>query len=509
MSFDLEKEEQEYRQYKASKTPEKENIRDAVSGNVSIADTDFSETPYRPVLRMFSWSSAFLGIFAYLFHRNQIERKKWHKNGITFFLIIGLLNIGFGFITQPGDTMTHIMESDAGWIILNLFLAFFICRKIKGNAARITLSILVWFVIQFVTSFVRRKIGFDAFDEGTALYWVTLIVNFIIVGFVGQNLFNQMKNSDLEGTPQEDELWKRRERYAVIVGLFVWCVIGAFYFGLGWGEGSVSLNDDTKNSSEILEDNSSKQTYLIENGIVCDDAQGIVAPDTLDDVDQILYLHNQIILKCGANQIREKKIFDYYHLSEYTARFPQVAPSVKKYGAILYTYETTSGELAYIFAYKNDGPIEPVEMNDTLELRLEKEDLENYDFLTLCSDKPGLFVNMKNQRRVMDCAKYLAAEIMPTLGTYKLLQEAFFAESGRFGNWTEIGMESPTDHFFQFEESPNGIKVVVPKDIRQCRAESSWLYQAENVDGEIKFSIVEPTNESCKNLFDVNRLGSK
>lgn len=58
MSFDLEKEEQEYRQYKASKTPEKENIQDAVSGNVSIADTDFSETPYRPVLRMFSWSSA-------------------------------------------------------------------------------------------------------------------------------------------------------------------------------------------------------------------------------------------------------------------------------------------------------------------------------------------------------------------------------------------------------------------------------------------------------------------
>lgn len=121
MSFDLEKEEQEYRQYKASKTPEKENIQDAVSGNVSIADTDFSETPYRPVLRMFSWSSAFLGIFAYLFHRNQIERKKWHKNGITFFLIIGLLNLGFGFITQPGDTMVHIMESDAGWIILNLF----------------------------------------------------------------------------------------------------------------------------------------------------------------------------------------------------------------------------------------------------------------------------------------------------------------------------------------------------------------------------------------------------
>lgn len=58
MSFDLEKEEQEYRQYKASKTSEKEDIRDAVSGSVSSANTDFSETPYRPVLRMFSWSSA-------------------------------------------------------------------------------------------------------------------------------------------------------------------------------------------------------------------------------------------------------------------------------------------------------------------------------------------------------------------------------------------------------------------------------------------------------------------
>lgn len=506
MSFDLEKEEQEYRQYKASKTPKKEDIRDAVSSSVSSANTDFSETPYRPVLRMFSWSSAFLGIFAYLFHRNQIERKKWHKNGITFFLIVGLLNIGFGFITQPGDTMTHIMESDAGWIILNLFLAFFICRKIKGNAVRITLSILVWFVIQFVVSFARRKIGFEAFTEGTTLYWIALIANFIVVGFAGQKLFNEMQNPDLKGTPQFDEIWKHRERKALITGLIVWSLFFAFYFGVGVGESSVPPNVPIQETEEISRD---KQTYLIEFGIVCDDAQGIVAPDTLDDVDQILYLHNQIILKCGANQIREKKIFDYYHLSEYTARFPQVAPSVKKYGTILYTYETTSGELAYIFAYKNDGPTEPIETNDTLVLRLEKEDLENYDFLTLCSDKPGLFVNMKNQRRVMNCAKYLAAEIMPTLGTYKLLQEAFFAESGRFGNWAEIGMMSPTEHFFQFVESPNGIKVVVPKDIRQCRAKSSWLYQAENVDGEIKFNIIEPTNESCKKLFDVNRFGSK
>ena len=513
MSFDLEKEEQEYRQYKANKTSEKENIRDETSDNIPSVRSDFSETPYRPVLRMFSWSSALLGIFAYLFHRNQIERKKWHKNGITFFLVVGLLNIGFSFITQPSDTMTHIMESDAGWIILNLFLAFFICRKIKGNALRITLSILVWLVIQFVVSFVRGKIGFEAFTEGTTLYWIALIANFIVVGFTGQKLFNEMYNPDSKGTPQFDEIWKCREKKALITGLIVWSLMFAYYFGVGVGESSVPSNGSMQETEEISHD---KQTYLIEFGIVCDDAQGIMAPDTLDDVDQVLYLHNQIILKCGANQIREKKTFDYFHLSEYTARFPQVAPSVKKYGAILYTYETTSGELAYIFAYKNDAPVEksgandePVEMSDTLVLRLENEDLEKYDFLALCSDKPGLFVNIEKRRRVMDCAKYLAAEILPTLGVYKNLQEAYFAESGKIGEWSEVGMMPITNHFFKYEEIPNGIKVVVPKDIRQCRAESSWLYQAENVDGQIMFDIVEPTNKTCRNMFDVNRIKSK
>lgn len=512
MSFDLEKEEQKYRKYKADKAAQKESVSEAPSdkGNADVAshrmpvaDSSFSETPYRPVLRMFSWSSALIGMFAYLFHRNQMERKKWHRNGILFFLTIGLLNVGFGFITQPGDTMTHIVESDTGWIILDVFLAFFVCRNIRSNGIRIVSTIVAWLVIQFMVSFIRGKIGFEVFEDG-ALYWLSLGLNFVVVGFVGQRLFNKMQNPDLVGTQQLDDLWKSRERKAVITGVVAWCLIFAFYFGVGVGAASVPSNEPLNEVEDNLSSN--QQTYLLEFGIVCEDAQGVVAPDTLDDIDQILYLHNQIILKCGANQIIDKKTFDYYHLSEYTARFPQVAPSVKKYGAILYTYETQSGNLAYIFAYKKD---EPDEASDTLVIHLENEDLEKYDFLALCSNKPGLFINMANQRRVMDCAKYLAAEIVPTLVTYKLLQEAYFAESGRLGNWAEIGMTSPTDTFFQFVESLNGIKVVVPKDIRQCSAESSWLYQAEKVDNEIKFDIIEPKNELCRDMFDVNKLKSR
>lgn len=506
MSFDLEREEREYRKYKADNAVDSEISVDKVDETSSLnksSCTDFSETPYRPVQRVFSWSSALIGIFAYLFHRNQIARKKWHKNGITFFVIIGLLNVGFSFIAQSTDTMTHLIERDAGWVILNVFLAFFICRKIKSTGIRITLTILVLLVIQCVVSFIRTKLGFEAFEEGTCLYWISLILNFVIVGFVGQNLFNKMQNSDLIGTQKLDALWKSREKKAVITGVIAWSFVFIFYVGVGYGEASVS-------SSESIEDvenySNNKQMYLVEFGVVCDDALGIVAPDSLDDVDQVLYLHNQIISKCGVSQIKGKKIFDYYHFSEFTAQFPQVAPSVKKYGTILYTYETKNGELAYIFAYKNEGFIEK---NDTLVLNFENENIENYDFETLCSDKPGLFVNMVKQGKIVDCAKYLAAEIGPFLAVYTKLQEAYFSESGRLGNWNEIGMQPLTDLFFEFVEFPDGVKIVVPKDIRQCLAGNIWLYQAKKVNDEIKFDILEPTNEACKNILDVGRFGIK
>lgn len=369
MSFDLKTEEEKYRKQKeldkkflmSAKTIKKEPPDE--DGNYYVESENGIRTPYRPKIRLFSWSCFFFPLASYICHRNQLKKRKYHLTGICFLATIFLITLGFNWL---GRGAINPVEGDIGMNIVSFVIAFGICAKVKRKALKVVAIICCWIPCNLL---LYRLLTLGAGNEVFEI--ITAIIGTVICGFYGQSYFNEHVNNDCIGSPQTDALWAQREKKAVSIGVIFFLVQCAFYFGVGWGEGQAEsgkeiqsyYNESDFESDEYsekpslendVEKNEGKENgkYLIEFGIVCEDAQGVAAPDSLDEVDVVLYLHNQIILKCGANQISQKDTMSYYRLSEFTARFPQVAPSVKKNGALLYTYTTQAQELAYIFSLK-------------------------------------------------------------------------------------------------------------------------------------------------------------
>lgn len=94
------------------------------------------------------------------------------------------------------------------------------------------------------------------------------------------------------------------------------------------------------------------QQYFFEMGLVCNEVQGVQAPDSLDNKQTIEYLHNQLISKCSFSDNIFQKNYSYEELLAASEDFPEVIEEIKKDGISLFFYETKKSKMAYIYSYK-------------------------------------------------------------------------------------------------------------------------------------------------------------